>query len=310
LFAEDGQSVLAVHGGALGDVILMGHLLEMVGGRRTIVARGQLARLVGEMAADAAMDFDALPMHEVFLDAAPGACRLPGLLGRHDRLISCFAGGDERAERRLAEMCGATKASFLPTRPPEDFDGHLVELWLDLLGEDRSFPPGYWAVPTEWRRRAATLLAPKGVDRPQERSYAVLHPGAGSPDKCWPLERFMEVASALRRGGLAVVFALGPVELDRWRDGRVRRVCGDFPVLAGEALSVLAGALAPAAGYLGNDSGVSHLAAAVGTRTIALFGPTDPKHFRPIGPHVQVLKGRRMTDIQVQHVSGLTRDWV
>jgi len=315
LLAEDEQSVLAIHAGALGDVILMGHLLAGLGGRTTIVARGELAGLLAGPAANAAMDFDALPMHEVFLDDPPADCALAGLLGRHDALVSWFAAGDERAEARLVEMCGASQVAFLPTRPPEDFAGHLLELWAGELPASWSAAtrgqltcPPAWSIPGAWSAAAAAALGELGIQVPGR--YAVIHPGAGAEAKCWPLEGFLEVASTLRGGGLAVVFALGPVELDRWPERRVRRVCGAFPVLAGERLSVLAGVLAGAAGYLGNDSGVSHLAAAVGTRTVALFGPTDPKHFHPLGPHVQVLKGRRTSDIQVQRVSALARDWL
>ncbi|MGB2822549.1 MAG: glycosyltransferase family 9 protein, partial [Phycisphaerae bacterium] len=74
-------------------------------------------------------------------------------------------------------------------------------------------------------------------------------------------------------------------------------------------LSVLAGALAGAACYLGNDSGVSHLAAAVGTRTIALFGPSNPRHFRPIGPRVRVLAAETMVAISVEDVLAALREW-
>jgi heptosyltransferase-3 len=308
------QSILAIHAGALGDVILMGHLLGVIGGRATIVARGELAGLLAGTAANAALDFDALPMHEVFLDDPPADGALAGLLGRHDALVSCFAAGDERAEARLAEMCGASQAAFLPTRPPEGFAGHLMDLWAAKLpaswsaaASEQLTCPRAWSIPGAWSAAAAAALGELGIEAAGR--YAVIHPGAGAEAKCWPLERFLEVASTLR-GGLAVVFALGPVELDRWRERRVQRVRGEFPVLAGERLSVLAGVLAGAAGYLGNDSGVSHLAAAVGTPTVALFGPTDPRHFRPIGPRVQVLAAETMAGIRVEDVLTAAREWL
>ena len=303
----DRPSILAVHPGALGDVVLFGHLLAAIGGRVTLVAGGEKARLLaGAGVVDAAVDFESLPMHEVFSDAPLGECCLPGLLGRHDRLISCFGGGRERAERRLAAACGAVEAAFLPTRPPADFDGHLTALWADTLGVP-SPAPAPWSIPAEWRDQAGEALTRLGM--PAESPYVVIHPGAGAEVKCWPLDGFLEVASALRADGLGVVFALGPVELERWLDGRVERLRRRFPVMVAEPLAVLAGVLAGAACYLGNDSGASHLAAAVGTPTLALFGPTDPRHFRPLGRMVEVVRAAGMTDIDVPRVLAALRQW-
>jgi len=86
------QSVLAVHPGALGDVILFGRLLSMLPGPITLVTgreKGELLAGVGVVRK--VLDFDALPMHEAFTDTPLSQCRLPKLLGRHRRLISCFA---------------------------------------------------------------------------------------------------------------------------------------------------------------------------------------------------------------------------
>ena len=187
-------SILAVHPGALGDVVLFGRLLERLDGRVTLVARGQKGRLLAALGvAAAAVDFDAVPMHEVFGDAPLAACRLAELLGRHERLISCFGEGDRAAERRLADLCGASEAAFLPTRPAESFGGHLLDLWADRLKD--KYPAasaalgareaGAWRVPDARRREAAEALGRAGLDA--AGPYAIVHPGAGSPAKCWPL---------------------------------------------------------------------------------------------------------------------------
>jgi ADP-heptose:LPS heptosyltransferase len=64
-----------------------------------------------------------------------------------------------------------------------------------------------------------------------------------------------------------------------------------IPILKQDDLNILAAVLAQATLFVGNDSGVTHLAASVGTPTVALFGPTDPGRWAPIGPAVQVLQG-------------------
>ena len=51
--------------------------------------------------------------------------------------------------------------------------------------------------------------------------------------------------------------------------------------------------------YLGNDSGITHLAAMLGVPTVAIFGPTDPKIWRPVGPLVKVIQGHTLEDVTV-----------
>ena len=305
----DHRSILAIHPGALGDVILLGHLLRSLGGEVCLVAGGEKARLLaGAGVVGAAMDFDSLPMHEVFTDAAPATCRLRDLLGPRERLISCFGGGDERAERRLAELCGAGEAVFLPVRPPAEFDGHLIEFWwravaaewVDVAERPGPLPPPSWSIPSPWRREAAKALGRVGIA--PGRPYLAIHPGAGVPEKCWALERFVELAETLRGRGAAVVFLLGAVELDRWHGGAVERLAGRFPTLVDEPLSTVAGVLAGAGSFVGNDSGVSHLAAAVGAPTVALFGPTSPVHFSPLGPRVRIIAAETMERIDPRDV--------
>ena len=302
---KDDPSILAVHSGALGDVILFGHLLSGLPGRVTLLAGGGKARLLAAVGVvDAAMGFESLPMHEVFATAATSDCRLPALLGRHDRLISCFLAGDRPAERRLTAFCRAEEAVFLPVRPPANFPGHLLSLWAQRLppawragaGPVDVTDPPCWQIPAEWREPDRQALADGDV---ANGPRAVIHPGAGSEEKCWPLERFIRLADELRADGLNVTAVLGPVEADRWRDGRIDRLRAAMPVLADAELPTVAGLLAAAELYVGNDSGASHLAAAVGTPTVALFGPTNPVHFRPLGRRVEVVAAGAMADIRV-----------
>jgi ADP-heptose:LPS heptosyltransferase len=82
---------------------------------------------------------------------------------------------------------------------------------------------------------------------------------------------------------------LGEAELDRWPPAEVQRLIGQHGALPLTDLSALHAQLAPAALFLGNDSGPTHLAAQVGLPTLALFGPTDPQRWRPVGPAVTVL---------------------
>jgi hypothetical protein len=301
---EDSRTILAVHSGALGDVVLLGHLLRAIIGRATVVAGGEKARLlVGLGAAHRAIDFDSLPMHEVFSDRSAGECRLPELIGPCDLLVSMFAAGDTRAEARLATLARAKETMYLPVRPPAaDADcpesPHILDVWGARMGLAISDKPAAWPVPPAWRDEAASLLRFHCVDA--DMPYFVMHPGAGSAAKRWPLERFAELARRLGRMA-QVVFVLGPVELEQWgRDvGELER---EFLVLASPPLPALAGLLAGAARCVGNDSGVSHLSAAVGTPTTAIFRGPAQRAFAPRGRRVRVVSADSLEDVTVEAV--------
>jgi heptosyltransferase-3 len=107
----------------------------------------------------------------------------------------------------------------------------------------------------------------------------VIHPFSSSPKKTWPMENFRALAKLL---GMPVKWTAGPEEslpADLLAD-TVR--FGD--------LYELGCWIATASVYIGNDSGISHLAAAVGTPVVAIFQATDPRIWAPRGAHVRVLE--------------------
>jgi ADP-heptose:LPS heptosyltransferase len=114
----------------------------------------------------------------------------------------------------------------------------------------------------------------------------LLHPGAGSPRKRWPLEGFLEIADHSDRNGQRPLFVIGPAEDDlvaplKKRPQKLHRPAGSLELLA---------LLRTASAYIGNDSGVSHLAAWTGLPSVVVFGPTDPVRWRPRGRLVEIVR--------------------
>jgi len=126
---------------------------------------------------------------------------------------------------------------------------------------------------------------------PPEEGILALHPGSGGVAKCWPAERFARLAmAAAAEWRTTPVFLIGPADREAWATIRSRLP----PALAAHALverplrEVLA-LLSLARAYVGNDSGISHLAA-LASPTLALFGPSDPLVWHPLGRRVVVLR--------------------
>ena len=154
--------------------------------------------------------------------------------------------------------------------------------------------------PTPAEREAAAPLLQR---LPQ--GFLAIHPGSGSSAKNWPAERFAAMAESLSpdRPWLLVE---GPA--DDEGAGRLRTRQG-VVAASGLPLRVLGTVLAAAGVYVGNDSGVSHLSAAWGAPTVALFGPTEPRVWAPVGPFVTTVRpaDRSMASIAVEDVEAAVR---
>ena len=149
---------------------------------------------------------------------------------------------------------------------------HEVQRWCRLLDES-----GIPADPGRLDLPVPPWPAPAGA-----AGATLLHPGAASPARRWPAERWAAVAEAERQAGRAVVITGSAAE--RPLAETVARAAG-LPldaVLAGRTdLRGLAAAVAAAARVVCGDTGVAHLATALGTPSVVLFGPTPPAEWGP-----------------------------
>jgi heptosyltransferase-3 len=135
---------------------------------------------------------------------------------------------------------------------------------------------------------ASHLAAATAFLAPANRPLFAIHPGSGSKRKNWPTDRWMTLIRALLDRRLALVIVGGEADtatLDALDASFPRSLlfARDLP------LPRLAAILARCSFFLGHDSGISHLAAAVGTQSLLLFGPTDPHVWAPANPHVKIL---------------------
>ncbi|MFN0137789.1 MAG: glycosyltransferase family 9 protein, partial [Phycisphaerae bacterium] len=150
---------------------------------------------------------------------------------------------------------------------------------------------------------------------PDATRTVLIHPGSGGVSKCWSVAGFVAVASELARRGVAVRFAIGPAERERWSGETVARFADVAAVETLESIDDFARSVACADAYLGNDSGPTHLAEWLGKPTLALFGPTDVRIWRPLGDRATWLQGDPAVDaatwgIQPARIAALFGDVV
>jgi ADP-heptose:LPS heptosyltransferase len=116
--------------------------------------------------------------------------------------------------------------------------------------------------------------------------FVAFHPGSGSERKNWPINKFEALAEKLREKGFRIVWIMGPA------DAVFSPPSTDI-LVRNAPLPLLVHIFARSCLYVGNDSGISHLAAACGAASVVLFGPSDPEVWRPCGKKVAIVSGRR-----------------
>lgn len=164
-----------------------------------------------------------------------------------------------------ARRCGIKEVFSGPGIPPHNWKLHASEYYLKSLGLEKE---DHFILP---------------IFAPSQHNKVVIHPGSGSPKKNFPIQFFVELTTHLQSIGKKVVWALGPAE-DNINPPEGIEILNCLPLLD------LARFLRGASLYIGNDSGISHIAGAIGVPTIALFKSTDPKVWKPLGPKVYVFQ--------------------
>jgi lipopolysaccharide heptosyltransferase I len=189
--------------------------------------------------------------------------------------------GFDRAHLREELAASFYSESVLP-----DDSGHVMRKNLSILAALEIAPPA----PELLLQPAATPEMVKAIQAAGgSNGYIVINPGAAWPNKCWPPDRFGAVAQALRdRTGLHSIVTWGPRE--RALAESVAQASGGAATPAPPtSVSDLAALMQSAALAISGDTGPLHIAAAVGTPIVGLFGPTRPERNGPWEPRDEVV---------------------
>ena len=269
---------LVFRGGALGDVLLTLPVLQALRASEAsafveLAASFPAALLARYGGASSVSDINSAAFLSLFTDDDGLDRALRKRLHDVDRVI-CYLSDPKRTVRAKIESCGCRLIEG-PFRLDERRVPAAIQLAQPLgeLGLEIVDP-----VPHLFLER-----------QPLPGARLVFHVGSGSPAKNWPIPRWSALASKLEGRFDELLLVSGEADevpttefLRQYQSSKLR-------VRLNPSILDLSQELAAADLFVGHDTGVTHLAAALGVSTVALFGPTDPMIWRPLGEHVTVV---------------------
>ncbi|HXI85162.1 MAG TPA: glycosyltransferase family 9 protein [Verrucomicrobiae bacterium] len=283
--------ILVVRGGAIGDFIMT---LPAIGALRERWPEAHIEILgyphIAELAhkrhyANTIRSIDAKAMAGFFIPHAVLDSTLMEYFGGFNVVISYLFDPD-RIFSNNVRCCGVKQVIDASPRPEAM---HAAEHYCRPLESLAIYveTPRPRIHPNESDREAASNFLKMAGREP----LVAIHPGSGSEKKNWPVEKFGALARWLA-DELAAQLLIVRGEADERAAKKLGELLGERPVTMAQGLKLveLAAVLERCVLFLGNDSGITHLAAAVGTPTVALFGGASLPIWEPLGLHTRVVQ--------------------
>jgi heptosyltransferase-3 len=294
--------------GAIGDCILTIPLAKFMKDSLGLGAIDILGHtdytgiLSGRTCIDGIRSIDSMDLHRLFtpnktFDLADGD-PLINAFSDYSWIATFLGEPDSDFEQNLIYTTNCSHSAEVITlsmKPPKEFSRHLTDFYIQQFVEQSGLPLEHEKVKSDEAlinateadiKRGKEVL--KEIDFNFDKKLIIIQPGSGGPTKCWHIDNFLAVAKELRSKDNEVIFLLGPAELDRFSKTNIKKINGVANCLSDLSLTQVLGVLSCADIFLGNDSGITHLAASLGNKTLAVFGPTKPAVYSPIGPAVTV----------------------
>ena len=284
------MNVLIIRSGALGDTLMLMPAIAQLKGKAHITLVGRSPGIdYLRPHVERCMDFESRGWHSLFLDPSESGFRPP--VSQIDVAVAFSADSEKILQKNLQALFPGAAHVFRPF-PPKESRLH-VALYLAQCLQEAGLPLD--AVASMEAAQKQPLLASPETQEKREMQI-VFHPGSGSAKKNYSPAFWTSLLNALQKelylqpGAFSLL--LGPVEEDARATYESLAKHRTMEMIFSPQKEALAFLLKKAALYVGLDSGISHLAAMCGTPTIALFKSTSISQWRPIGPHVSVLKAK------------------
>jgi ADP-heptose:LPS heptosyltransferase len=293
-------SILVIHQGALGDFLLALPALKILRkafpqAKSTLMGYPRILELVeNRFYAEEILSVDQKGMATFFVRDGSLDFDLSQFFKTFDLIVVFGRDGGGTLVGNLKRVC---QGQILPinSSPPSDGKVHFIDHLLNQFiqqGFPVSEPNPKLHLKDSDREWGKDFWKREGVTLEERAKMIILHPGSGSRRKVWPLDRFFNLAHTLRNQlGTKIFIVLGPaegVEVQKAFEG-----IGSNSFILGKGLTLLqlASVMEGCWFFVGNDSGISHMATALGLPTLTIFGPTDERVWSPKGEKTSVVRG-------------------
>ncbi len=296
--------------GAIGDCVLTLPLVEFMkdclglGGIDILGHTEYTGIFPGRTCVDSIRSIDSVDLHRLFVepdkfDLADGDA-LINAFGDYAWIVTFLGEPDSNFEQNLIFTANCSRSAEVITlsmKPHEKLSAHITDFYIQqFIAQSSLFSESQLACKTRSLIKATRADINRGRELLKEinvdslEKIIVIQPGSGGSHKRCHLDNFLAVAEELVSKNIQVIFLLGPAEVEQFSNTAIKKITGVGKCLTDLSLTQVLELLSCADAFLGNDSGITHLAAAMGIKTVAIFGPTDPKIYSPIGPAVATLQ--------------------
>ena len=314
--------ILIIRPGAIGDTLLTFPIIQAIRSsyaspRITLVGNPAvlpLALAVGLV--DETSDYGQLQWSSLFSSTGLHSSAILAQL-QHTNLAFCWLRDPAGIVEHNLLLAGVQKVVIAPGRPPDGPQpgktGHIVAYLAETVGLQHLempykllFAPLAPAAPIA---SAEHSLIPPGIQP------IAIHPGSGGAHKCWPASSFAALIEHLWQHNYPILLLAGPADHERIHEIQQLLIHKSqlsqssstsrpnmLTTLIDAPLLHVARRLQQCKCYIGNDSGITHLSSMLSIPTIALFGPTDPSTWRPVGPYVTVIHEQDLKNVTVETV--------
>lgn len=299
------QRLLVIRGGAIGDFILT---LPAIGALRQALPQSYIEVLGSPRRAilaqhpdyaDQIMDVERLDLYRLFSRHVSASERLVSYLGSFEAIFAYSPRPNEAFAAHVRQYCPGHVVTWSPD-PPAGL--HVTDHLLRPVRDFRQHP--YDPTPRVHLSAAALEAAEcfwRAAQLP-DTGVIVLHPGSGGAHKVWPLPGWQQVMRWVANQGIPCIVLCGPAEQDQVAWLLRHTALPSWPCVGEMPLHHLAAIMARGQVVVGHDSGMTHLAAAVGSTTLGLFGPTDPLTWGPRSPRACVLRPRKPGPLTLENL--------
>jgi heptosyltransferase III len=291
---------LIIRPGAIGDNLLTFPVIQALRTQSNnphVIFVGNAAVL--PLALDAGIaeevsDYNSRQWSELFSTTGIHSPILQALL-QHIDVAICWLRDPEHIIERNLHALGMQRIIIAPGRPSPDEHMHIVDYLAHTINLQQPIP--FFSLRSPYNHEDT-------IDKPVSTLQRIaIHPGSGGAYKCWPSAHFASLIMALWQRNIPILLLAGPADAERLADLLSLLPPAPSPLLLttliDAPLRAVAQQLQNCRGYIGNDSGITHLAALLAIPTIVLFGPSDPAIWQPYGSTTRVLHEPVMANLQV-----------